>query len=583
MADIRRRRLANAVWIPLRQSETLSSVGEEPLPGYAEDLLCIGTIAFPADNRGVGNRLGWSDLGHPTAAPYAFREGGYKRAEIYQYNDREDAGFHLILTHDNVGDAPGQWLVDQDLIMALGLIKEGHSWIRPSEGYVEVIRERLDADGACHAIEIKNEFLRDYLAARGLALRIGMYRRHMAIVDRTSTLPNWQQEPVQLTGDDERFEIRVFEVDEHGGLPGRVAVMRVWRTDGDVEEDVPVFGHETNENTAAASGEYEREGARRYRVEGELWREEWLEPAQRSERVRGDDPAQPIHYIVEPDGSTLPDTDLNDEDIGRWLWFRPDVIPALLKYRDAQLSWYTGDTGGIRCAYGVPTHFGVNSRGLICVYAYDVAHLPPWQQRIWIGHNVTPEGGVSEELFAAQWRAQPAGTSAPEARFVSAWHRVNEFVTAWCGAPLFRAHEANESIFRTIHRFRVTDRDSLLSLAKDIARLTADGIDIGSLRSVITPPSGTTWRTLAHLEQALATVTDAAQARSTLTALVGVYELRLGDAHLPSGKLHEAYVLAGVDSEAGPLEQARQLIDGAATSLERIVALVNDHVAGGAE
>jgi hypothetical protein len=76
MADIRRRRLANAVWIPLRQSETLASEGDEHRPGYVEDLLCVGTIAFPVDSRGIGDRLGWSDLGHPNAAPYAFREGG---------------------------------------------------------------------------------------------------------------------------------------------------------------------------------------------------------------------------------------------------------------------------------------------------------------------------------------------------------------------------------------------------------------------------------------------------------------------------------------------------------------------------
>lgn len=570
--------MANAVWIPLRQSETLSSVGEEFLPGYAEDLLCVGSIAFPTADRGIGERLGWGDLGHPTAAPYAFGEGDYKRAEVYQYNDHEDAGFHLVLTHDNVGDAPGQWLVDQDLIMALGLIKEGHSWVRPSEGYVEVIRERLDADGAYHAIEIKNEFLRDYLAARGLALRLGLYRRHMAIVDDTASLPDWIQQPVQHSGTDGRFEIRGFEIDEHGGLPGRVAVMHVWRTDGDVGEDIPVFGRETDENTASASGGFELQGAHRYRVEGELWREEWLEPAQRSERVRGDDPAQPIHYIVEADGSTLPNTSLDDEDIGRWLWFRPDVIPALLKHRDAQLKWYTGDTGGIRCAYGVLTHFGVNALGLICVYAYDVARLPRWQQRIWAGHNVTPEGGVAEELFAAQWRAQPAGTRAPEARIVEAWHHVNELVTAWCGTPLFRAHDAHDAIFRSIHRFRATDRDSLLSLAKDIARMTADAIDVGPLRSVVTPPSGTKWGSLKYLENALATITDAAQARSTLTTLVGVYELRLGDAHLPGGRLNDAFDLAGIDSNAGPIEQARQLIDGAATSLERMIALVGDHL-----
>jgi len=32
----------------------------------------------------------------------------------------------------------------------------------------------------------------------------------------------------------------------------------------------------------------------------------------------------------------------------------------------------------------------------------DIAYLPEWQQRIWSAFNVSPEGGVSDELLASQ-------------------------------------------------------------------------------------------------------------------------------------------------------------------------------------
>lgn len=182
MADVRRRRFSTSVWIPLRQSETLTSEGRVNEPGHAEELLCVGSIAVPLASREIGERLGWHDLGHPRTAPYAFEDGSYKRAEVYQFRDKENAGQHLVLVHTDVGDAPSQWLVDQDLVLALGLIQEGNSWVRPSEGYVEVIRQRISEDGTFKAIEIKAEFLRDYLAATQLALRVGMYRQRMAIL-----------------------------------------------------------------------------------------------------------------------------------------------------------------------------------------------------------------------------------------------------------------------------------------------------------------------------------------------------------------------------------------------------------------
>jgi hypothetical protein len=68
----------------------------------------------------------------------------------------------------------------------------------------------------------------------------------------------------------------------------------------------------------------------------------------------------------------------------------------------------------VSCSPDCGVHFGMNRLPLINAYAKDVALLPEWQQRIWAGHNVGPEGGVSEELLASQVRAQPARTQAPE-------------------------------------------------------------------------------------------------------------------------------------------------------------------------
>ncbi len=326
--------------------------------------------------------------------------------------------------------------------------------------------------------------------------------------------------------------------------------MRVWRTDADESEDVPTLGPETDDNTDYESKQYSRAGKKLYRGHTDLWRGEWIEPAARSERVRGDDPTEQVHFIIDAAGDKQPDTLLNDEDVGRYLWFSPHVIPALLKWRDSELKWYTRDTGSVSCSYGHQVHFGLNTLGLVTVYAYDVARLPLWQRKLWAGHNIAPEGAVSSELFQAQMRSSPAQTFAAEEAINDMLEILDERVTQWAGGPLFQQHTATSEVIKAIHRFRALDLAGLLSLAKDIARVIADRLHVPTLRRIVRPPEGEDWRGMKSLEKALGTIVPPEDARHILTPLVGVYQLRLGDAHLPSSELDEAFAMINIDRKA---------------------------------
>ena len=228
----------------------------------------------------------------------------------------------------------------------------------------------------------------------------------------------------------------------------------------------------------------------------------------------------------------------------------------------------------MKCSPDYETHFGVNREGIINVYAYDIAKLPHWQQRIWSGHNATPEGQVSSELLDSQQRCKPADTTAPEAIFARLLSELNSAFAKRYGGPIFRSHDSTEAILKRVHRFRALEVGGLLALAKDIARLTADSIDVGVLRSIIAPRKGENWRSLRHLEHALSTRVDSDAARAALSPLVGIYELRLGDAHLPSSEIIEAYKLAGVSSTDAPIYQATELITGATRSLKQILCIL---------
>lgn len=568
MADLRRRRFAASVWVPLRVSETTVYSGSHGQPGNKEETLAAGCIAVPLALRAEAEKLGWTDIGlKNSGGPFAFKDGRYKTFDIYQYLDGEDFGVNLVIDQSFDGARSRIWHVSQDLILALGLVQEGEVWVKPEEGFVEVMRQRRDLKGDVVAIEIKSEFLRDYLAARGMALRLYYYRSRMEVMPDASHIV-WTEQSADKKDPHDRFETRVFGVDKKGGAYGAgVGVYKVWRTDVDNEEDVPNFGPETEDNTAGRSFRFTRQGEKFYRVEGELWRAEWIEPAPRSERVRGDEPDHYLSYVVDAAGKRESGEKLNNEDIGLYLWFDPQVIPTLSNRRGGGLKWYTAQTGAVWCSPHCAVHFGINNAGFINTYAWDVARLPMWQQRIWVAHNLTPNGPPSTELLDAQMRTTPARTIAPERELPRVMEMLDEAVDARTGAKLFKSHDASEGILRNIHRFRALDDHGLLSLAKDIARLIADRIDIGALRRIVAPPAGENWGSLKSLEKALATVLTEQQARAIMAPLFGIYELRLGDAHLPSGEINAAFSKVGVDRTAIRVVQGQQLIGAAVAGL----------------
>lgn len=185
------------------------------------------------------------------------------------------------------------------------------------------------------------------------------------------------------------------------------------------------------------------------------------------------------------------------------LWFRPSVTALLGSYRGSCLRWYTRDTGAIGVSSGDSVHFGLNALGFINSYAKDIGQPPPWQQRVWAGANVVPEGGVSEELLASQAKALPAATKAPEARLRPAYDEVNATFEKVSGKPLFSPHHATDDIFKRVHRFWALEKTGILELAKDLARLTVESLDGDALTSTGAQSGKTKSGSMKHLEAGL--------------------------------------------------------------------------------
>lgn len=562
-----RRSFATATWVPLRASQE-----DEPGPatvtevGYVSEFFGCGSVAFPPERREVAETLSWSEIGiGHSASPYAYKDGYYSPIDQYQYSDKEPIGVELIFEHSQPVVGGTKWILNPDMVVALRLIKEGNNWVRPEEDFVIVAREVIDDNGKYRAIEIKREFLLDYLAARGLALRLSYYRQR---VENVATLKGTEYEGLESheeVRDGGRFELLIRNNKEVFG--GSWASFRVWRTDVDEDEDAPVLGPESDKNTAYEKSHGDGRDHPGVRVEGEFWKDEWIDHQGRSLRIRGDVNEALPSFIVETDGARAASSELNNEDVGRWLWFRANVVSEFLGHRGFSLKWYTSETGGIHSTSGYDVHFGINSADLITVYAHDIARLAPWEQQVWSAHNAAPDGKVSSELLDAQVKTQPASTHAVEELLFVSMRMLEKGFRDKYGFAVF-AHDIDDKLaMQTVARFLSKDQASLLRLAKEIIRVFSDRLNIRELRKISTHAERDKLGSNKLLQDVLTQTVGQDVARKIFGPIVGAYDMRIGDAHPTGSKVAEAVALAGIDTSRSYLRQGEQLIHSVGKSV----------------
>jgi hypothetical protein len=569
MADVRGRKLDHNVWIPLRANDE-RSVGELGYLGYKSEAFATGSVAVPLKKKTEAEALGWMDLGLLHGHKGGFVGRRYVPADIFE-DSRIGKALALVLSQRGSIDDPSVWHLHQDLVVTLHLKREGDTWVAIDEGYIVVARLTTGSDGNPCRIEIRAEHLKDYLCARGMALRVSSYRSRKVVVDDPNHV-SWPDNPFRRLDGGDRWEGRVSEIHE-GGAPfgSSMAVIHVGRTNVDFGRDVPEIG--VSDEVASEKWTKTYKGRKLYQVWGELWRDEWIEPAKHSPRVRGDKLPPAVFFVTDASGTREGSATLQGG--GRWLWFRPDVIMELTARRHGKLLWYTRDTGRVTGGPDPGVPFGVNKLGLVNVYAKDIAFLPEWQQQLWGGFNVGPEGGVSEELLAAQAQGIPADTQAPEEFLPKVIKRLDDVAVKRLGIRLFHEHEKLKSILLRTHRFRSVDEAGFFSLAKDLARLTADAIDAAALtKKLVTPPKEQDLKSLKALEAVLAQKINPTDARALLGPLHGIYNLRLADAHLPSSDLDAAYRLASVDQTSHFVLRGYQLIHSCVSCLYAIAGVL---------
>lgn len=517
------RPLEGQTWIPLRQATEAQIDPPTSTVLSLEEFTGIATAAIENTHHAAAVKLGWSDGLGLDAHRAGVETWGYKCADIFR-DWKTPLGINLVI--DQFVEEAGLlfWHLHPDLVVALGLVQEEDRWFRPEEGWAEVVRLERDAKGKPVKIEIRAEHLRDYLAARGMALYCSSYHERVMVNSVRPSIP-WANG---------HFE-------EATGYDLREGIIK--------KAECP----HPNDH---------------FWSRGALWRTEWVMAGEMSTRVRGDADPHISSFALANDGTRVPATALGQSI--DWLYFAPTVVLPLMRHRGAQLGWFSQETGCLGATkYGV--HFGLNTLGLITVFAKDIGKLATWEQRIWAAHNVTPEGGVSAELFAAQMEVNPSSTIAPEARLEGALTALDTAFKAKYGHPLLRDHATVQSLLRRAHRFQAAEADGVLELAKELTCLFAERVEVDAILTVVPLTKGEKRiGSLKALERLVAHHASTDDAKTMMAPFFGIMDLRIADAHLGSSNIASGLARAAVNAKSPAATQGRQMIDSFVDTLAAI-------------
>ena len=208
-----------------------------------------------------------------------------------------------------------EWHLHQDLVISLGLKREGDIWVCPQEGYVEVAKLERDEVGSPIVLLIRNQFLKYYLCIRDCGLYVSSYCSRDFILNDTSILP-WREKSKREKKGKDLWECRILEIHE-GGFPfgQKIAISHAGRMDILENEDIPdISKFPTDDNVKSEFYEQEFKGNKLYRIMSELWKYDWINPSKRSSKDQ-----TKIYYIIDAEGKKESGDRLKKG--GKWLWF----------------------------------------------------------------------------------------------------------------------------------------------------------------------------------------------------------------------------------------------------------------------
>ncbi len=524
MDDLKRLTLAEAAWVPLCRRESVRNDVQYDHLGFEEEIIIAVAVAFPVNNRLEALKQDFTDISPRWGNRPWVEEGEFHRAGTFKSYESDLDGEYLVIQVLFDGLEKPVWHLHHDLIAGLRLLRKKDVWVCPEEDYIEVAKLDRKSDGSPSNLRIRPQYLRDYLCARSSGLLVATYQSRAQIVEHEPDF-GWTEDYDRDEESSFRWVGYIREIHEGGTPFGRkIAVIHSARTSVDPGDDVPILPHITEDTFETSTSESYYPGRKLFRVTGEIWRNHWIPPGEVSPLLREDPVESGIEFIVGSSGEKKAGSAL--EEHRGWLWFKPAIVHEMLSRTSGVLQWDTADTGSLGSSSIYSVHFGINELGLLNVMAKDIALLPELHKRLWIAHNILPDGGISKELHMSQNLAKPANTTAPEDNLHSALEHLRGVSAHFLESPMLTQHTVEAAILKNANRFLGVSLSGLCELAKELNKLTVEQLDLKLLKK-LAPSKDKKLGSIKRLEHYVLSL--GGDGHKITAPLVGINELRQGD------------------------------------------------------
>lgn len=488
---------------------------------------------------------------------YLTCESGWDEQDQFSFGDHAEHGEILAkpLVHSTKHPVSGDLFVDltRDFAMYHALERRGYSeYYHPVENIlvakIEVDRDRFDPTAT---VLIHRDHLRDFLAAKRVGLVMSV------VADRFANAPtrnDLQLEMVENTKIDEFTWLTTSfhnpEMTGHNQFRGRAIlnrnlIVRPYDRPRFDRSPWPYFGEHSTEESAP-SFIVNNEGERRSL----------------------------------PTNGYLPE--YMRRGIGKYgyLYFRPEVLHKYLNTPGYRVffhmrNWGSASLPGDRGDVDV----GINSQGLVNAFAPQIAQLNISEQAYWASFSSLPSGEICEEMFQTRMQQRPPHSPGLTELIENARLNVDSVFQSVFSVPLFSATSPSKQDLRKVSVGPVSADEELLELAKILVGWAIEAMEIKSLRVALTKVGGAVdnkLRQIKLLERILvAKGLDEPQARLITRPLVGLYELRIGSAHIGTVKFEQAFQLIGTSQmPSRPRARWEVCVDAVERSLRSIARVL---------
>ncbi len=531
--------LERASWITLRERKQKTNDKKQGELDYREECVAINSIMFPIKDKAKAFQLKWNDFNAGTGNRSLIEDDGtYYSAEKLDLGFNVTGGISPVLCQKFPGKLDDFWHLNQDIVIAFNLLREGNSWLAPDEGFDEVAKIDFNEEGYPTVLQIRTDYLKDYLCARGMGLYINSYRYMMFVGgEEHKNFINLHKE-FEKEEDSYRWEGRI-----KGSEYGDNKVLEFW---------------------------------------SELWKSDWVSPGNTSSYV-GRDARSELPFTINVSGDTLPQNKLVANKLIKgylvWLWFKPECILELLKGRDSYLEWPRSQIGVVGFGLDREVRFGIHKDGYLNVYAKDIGLLPYWQQKIWCAHNVKPEDGLAEALHQTQVEGRRLlSEHAPESLLANIHNQLNDNCAALHQSSFFSKNMKDVEKLKDIHRFRSISSEGLGELAVDVYENCIKFINHKSMTEKIKEKAPQVFKEnkkyhkLEILKLFLVNncSMDDNEADALVLPLSGICELRNHRSHRNDNDLSSYLSMANIRENVHPIHQGYDLLNSYVKVLEGI-------------